>query len=91
MWLITFLVLFEGKVLLGRHRCLWCEIPSGDLIRPRGERGSYPARTLDRLTADLNKFLGQGHGNLSNAKLFNNVIAPRLLDNIDISQVKCII
>ena len=77
----------SGNVPSGRHRCLWCEIGSGDLIKPREERGRFPARSLDSLRADHNDFLVRGNGNLVNAKFFNNVISKHLLE-IDINQVK---
>jgi CRISPR/Cas system-associated protein Cas10 (large subunit of type III CRISPR-Cas system) len=63
----------------GRHRCLWCEIPSDALKTPREERGRHTARTLERIKSDYSEFLSSG-GNVKNAKKFNNVMGEHFME-----------
>lgn len=66
--------------LIGRHCSLWCEITADKLSEPRKERGRYPARTLQWLQQDHQRFMEEGGGNLKKAKLFNNVISKHFFD-----------
>jgi len=59
---------------------LWCLIPKSKLAEPKDERGSFAARSLDSLKADHARFTSQGHGKLSQAKNYNNVIGETILD-----------
>jgi hypothetical protein len=50
------------------------------LIKPRSERGRSPARTLQGIREDHQRFLTEGKGNIKKAKLFNNVISEHFFD-----------
>ncbi len=63
-----------------RHNCLWCTIPSSKLAEPPSKRTPFPLRSLESLAEDHRKFLTQGKGNLKVAKLYNNVISDTLFD-----------
>ena len=73
--------------LIGRHCCLWCEISGDKLIVPRGERGRFPSRTVERLKNDHQHFLVEGRGDLKKAKLYNNAITEHFF-NIPIDSVR---
>ena len=63
----------------GRHCCLWCHITSADLKKPLSVRGKCSERSLATLQQDHNNFMANG-GDIAKAKLFNNAIAPIMLD-----------
>ncbi|XP_070551593.1 uncharacterized protein [Ptychodera flava] len=69
----------------GRHFCLWCLVTQEDSQQPRKQRFSQP-RSLQGLSKDHNEFMTTGHGKLSNAKHYNNVI-NEVIFNIPITQV----
>jgi len=72
--------------ILGRHCSLWCHITSGELKQPLFVRGRLPERSLQTLQRDHSNFMANG-GDISKAKLFNNVIGSAMLD-IPLDKVK---
>lgn len=71
---------------LGRHNCLFCHICSSDLKIPLSVCNKSPARSLDTLKADYDKFTSCG-SDLRKAKHYNNVIRPALF-NIPLENVR---
>lgn len=70
---------------VGRHNCLWCTIRSSDLKTPLQVRGRSPARSLESLRSDHQKFVNAG-SQLKQAKEFNNAIHEPFFD-IPLDQV----
>ena len=64
-------------ILIGRHCCLWCTIPSDKLKIDKGARDSentVAPRSLASLSQKYQEFVTAG-SNLKRAKFFDNVIA----------------
>ena len=79
------LVIFSSLIVLGRHCCLFCTISKEEMKIPLQNRTKSPARTLDSLARDYQKFCLLG-SNIKNAKECNNVI-DNYMFNIPIEQV----
>lgn len=77
----------NGDFLPGKHNCLWCLITSSELKIPLDVRGRKVTRSLDTLWSDNRRFQEAG-GNITKAKLFNNVIGEPILD-IPLDNVRC--
>ena len=70
----------------GRHNCLWCTVRSSDLRVPLRLRGRSPARSLESLKSDHQRFVEAG-SNIKNAKEFNNAIREPFF-SIPLDQVR---
>ncbi len=79
----------NSTVNVGRHNCLWCHIPGSMLKVPPSQRKSYQPRSLDTLKHDHARFLSEAHGDLKQAKNYNNVIGDIMFE-IPIDQVRLI-
>lgn len=74
------------KKNLGKHCCLFCNIPNGHLkIKPSQRNIPIETRTLATLKRDHDSFIASG-GNIKQAMLHNNVILPAYFD-IPLDQV----
>ena len=73
------------KLFVGKHSCLWCEIPNNLLKTPHGERAPSQQRSLQSLRRDYDGFMRAG-GDIRHAKNFHNVIQPYFFE-IPLNQV----
>ena len=58
---------------LGRHNCLWCTIRNTELRIPLHVHGRSPARSVESIQNDYQRFVDDG-SQLRRAKEFNNAI-----------------
>ena len=73
-------ILHITELILGRHNCLWCHIPSSSLKVALADRGRFDERTLESLSSDHSNFVSSGGNDLKNAKFYNNVIEEYFFD-----------
>ncbi|XP_035663161.1 uncharacterized protein LOC118406879 [Branchiostoma floridae] len=70
----------------GTSPCLWCYVTQEEIKDKDSCRLQIPARTLESLARDHQRFLVEGGGKLKVAKLYHNAIKPVMFD-VPIDQV----
>ncbi len=83
------MLIANSIINVGRHNCLWCHIPGSMLKVPLSQRKSCQPRSLETLKHDHARFLSEAHGDLKQAKNYNNVIGDIMFE-IPIDQVRLI-
>ena len=85
------------SLIVGRHFCLKCSITTGSaeiLQDQRSPQQRGRLHTLDTLASDYERFVTEGNGDISNAKLYNNVITQPVfglpLDHVKVRCIACV-